>query len=786
MTQGVFNFKTGTWASGQWRGPQVTDGYNPSPLTLCNSPEANVYRVHCLGAPCGLDGGNPDAAAAQPGNAAVLAYSMLGTGNRTSTGGVYMGSSLIFMYDRGDPKLSRPNVPSSWTGAGEISVKGTDYGLGMATLSASGNGFSRSLQDPCYLGPTYLTDNPGSANSGDRRHRCPKDLTLTIPVTDLPEGAYDLDITGKDVIERIGTDRISLKIDYTMPRPALGSDFPQVDPSPDGVEAYVRGGGTRKLQVSADDALSGIKRLALVELTGSGETAERHELSSTTVGCADDGTCPSSANLADYALDVGALSEGRYTYLSSATDAAGNANDSVPFDVLIDRTAPPAPAEIAGERFDSGTNSAVISWSQDDDPTLASGEDGSGVDRTEVRYRPSGTGPYTDWLTPQDPDGLTINNVTSGQQLDVEARTYDAAGNVSGVVTTTVTVGAPLLDDPIELVDYDVDDAGNPTGGSPTAVTASRPFPCVAGRTGQAPSLSDYANEPNTLVHTEMFFSCNDARGALGVQEMRLAVCIRMRGGADGGFHPQVCDRRQKDFSQGPVIGTLRVPLDLLCRPGTRDYHVTLEARLKYFLPDPTFPFRKTVRKRYTTPSASLNCNEAAAWRLRATHNFAGIKNRSQITAISSPSTMLGAALRRVGNIPPGNGSGWAAHHIIASSYKARAADAQRLGYICGIGPNTATNGVWLRGPSLRSDQPGYVNLPAAGKRRAYHPSIHSQTYFDAVADELEPLVTTQPDGRTTCDARAARTKLGYIALRLSYNDFPYQPGQQDAEEADD
>jgi hypothetical protein len=211
---------------------------------------------------------------------------------------------------------------------------------------------------------------------------------------------------------------------------------------------------------------------------------------------------------------------------------------------------------------------------------------------------------------------------------------------------------------------------------------------------------------------------------------------------------------------QPPIYATIN---DVACVPGTHDYRVRLSAKT-------ALKIVRDIHVKHTLYTGDVDCNEAGAWRVAASYK------------ISSPSAVLGANLRRVSDFPPADG--FAAHHIIPAGFKkyADANDAERLGYDCGISPNSAVNGVWLRGPDLRSDKAAYDRLPDDGKRRAYHPAVHTRTYFRNVADLLDPLVGKNEQ----CNDRpAARATLTSVAKDLEYDVFPFKPGEPLSDDED-
>jgi hypothetical protein len=150
---------------------------------------------------------------------------------------------------------------------------------------------------------------------------------------------------------------------------------------------------------------------------------------------------------------------------------------------------------------------------------------------------------------------------------------------------------------------------------------------------------------------------------------------------------------------------------------------------------------------------------------------------------------VLAAALRAPDSPDPlpqgdpslGSQGGWEAHHIVPAgegrgtegTSTAASNLAQRYAYDCRIAPNRAENGVWLRGPHLRSIDPGCDKLTDAGKKRANHRStggVHSSdnntAYYGYVADQLSVLVDETTD-RCTSHAAAVSALDGIRSLLI-------------------
>ena len=231
----------------------------------------------------------------------------------------------------------------------------------------------------------------------------------------------------------------------------FGDDFDPSDPTSDG--AYTNGAASIAVDVTVDDPASGVKR-AWLERVGSGAIGE------ITTTCAQlPGTvgfvsvCPPRLH-GTITIATGALPEGATSFRLNATDGADNAGSAPSFDLLVDKTAPPAPTEVALLDFDEPAREAHFRWTYpSDDPDLPTGEDGSGLGSPTYRYRKAGLGAtWSAWLAP-DPDedvGL-IPGADRGQAFEVEVRVADVVGNVSATTGATLTIGDPPAEAPEEF-----------------------------------------------------------------------------------------------------------------------------------------------------------------------------------------------------------------------------------------------------------------------------------------------------------------------------------------------
>lgn len=108
----------------------------------------------------------------------------------------------------------------------------------------------------------------------------------------------------------------------------------------------------------------------------------------------------------------------------------------------VDNTPPAAPDTVVVDNAAPATRTASFSWSPGEDPDLQNGVQGSGPDELhgEYRYRRAG-GSFSSWIASDSMSGM-LPSVDAGDVLDVDVRQYDAAGNASAYVRTSLTVPA--------------------------------------------------------------------------------------------------------------------------------------------------------------------------------------------------------------------------------------------------------------------------------------------------------------------------------------------------------
>jgi hypothetical protein len=254
------------------------------------------------------------------------------------------------------------------------------------------------------------------------------------------------------------------KVDMTL----VDDDAPSVNPSGpffDLNTTYINGRGSYALTVGAADAGSGVQR-TWAEHAGIGtfaDAAGRCDPTHLTPDL-DNRICAQSFSSTS-TVDTSGFAEGTHTFVAHASDVAGNVGGSAPWTIYVDRTPPPAPASIGLWSYDPATGIADFGFSGGDDPRLADGAPGSGVDHFQYRYAVDG-GAWSAW-TDTDDTGFDVPGAAVGDSVAVEARAVDGVGNVSAAGTATVEI-TPLVPqpDPDDSLPDGLNPAPTPTDGA--------------------------------------------------------------------------------------------------------------------------------------------------------------------------------------------------------------------------------------------------------------------------------------------------------------------------------
>lgn len=275
-----------------------------------------------------------------------------------------------------------------------------------------------------------------------------------------------------------------LQVDMTI----VDDDTPQLLPSGSLFELagqYVDGTQTYDLTNLAVDQGSGVQQGSL-GLVGDGT------LSSRAAPCdpshhtpdLDNRICPAQFSYTDD-VSTTALPEGLNLLATHATDIAGNTGDSPAWAIFVDRTAPPVPSQFVVDSYDGGSSTSTIAWTVVDDPYLADGFPGSGLDHYDYRYAVNG-GAWSDWASADDAQ-FDVAGVQPTDSIALEARSVDAVGNESDAGTATLQAGdAQPLTPSDDLSASPVDEGqaaapdDSPTAAVPQAVSPAGPVPLRA------------------------------------------------------------------------------------------------------------------------------------------------------------------------------------------------------------------------------------------------------------------------------------------------------------------
>jgi hypothetical protein len=231
-----------------------------------------------------------------------------------------------------------------------------------------------------------------------------------------------------------------LKVDMTL----VDDDNPWVTPSGpfyDLNTQYTNGASSYPLTLTSTDPGSGVTHTTL-EWIGRGDLAGSPAACDSThhTPSLDARICPETM-VFNTDVDTRALPEGRQVFVGRTSDVAGNAGTSGSWWVAVDRTPPPPVEGFELLSFNATTGQASIGFAGSDDPPLADGWPGSGIDRFEYRYTISGGG-WSGWLTSDD-SGFDLDSVPAGATIAVEAKVVDNVGNASSLSFGTV-VANPL------------------------------------------------------------------------------------------------------------------------------------------------------------------------------------------------------------------------------------------------------------------------------------------------------------------------------------------------------
>lgn len=319
MIESIWNRQAGRpETTGMFRGADFNAAYTPyvqpfgvllqNSEGIAGNKASYPYRVHCLSV-CNAATPTGSLGLGSPGNQARFSLFQQ-AGKPSIAGGAFMGSSLIILTEQAAPRLTISGTSATLTSTpADISVTSNDYGVGPSTLEAFLPGdttpvASASQGAPCVgagVASPQGNNTPGSANSGDRNHRCTAPLNVTVPADALPDGAYNLTFKSTDIIGNTVTETRAVNIDRTGPDVTLG-----------GTLGDALGGAitatSAAITYQAEDAAAGLASLVL-------------SIDGTTVVNA---ITPQTAAAGSYTADLAALAAGAHTVTVNVADAVGN------------------------------------------------------------------------------------------------------------------------------------------------------------------------------------------------------------------------------------------------------------------------------------------------------------------------------------------------------------------------------------------------------------------------------------------------------------------------------
>jgi hypothetical protein len=523
-------------------------------------------------------------------------------------------------------------------------------------------------------------------------------------------------------------------------------------------DQYTNGAGSPTVALAGRDAGAGVATMTVEEVGGA--TVATYAVPCNPRNAITPVACPHDAT-GTTAVAASGLAEGAHRFRERATDFAGNAKVSDPWTVTVDKTAPSGATGFDAQR-DPDEDVTYLDWDPGTDPALPDGSPGSGVGDEHVRFQRS-DGAWSAWRNATTTDA-EAHGFAVGDTINVETYGTDRAGNTSVTVSAQVPVTAMQSENDDWAAVWD-----DGSSASRQSLAGLKKNQCPM--SGINAKLTERSDEDRVNVQAFGNFGCP---ADPGFQYMQVTACVTYLDD-DARWHPVIADESDADDEDGCVSkrGHTNQPpvlaeVNALCRPGTHDYRVTLHGKVALHFPERDIHVKKVLN------SSDLDCNESGAWRVLANEN------------VSSPSTTLGRALNGARNRAPGNG--FAAHHIVPASYASRASEAQRIAYACGFLPNSADNGAWLRGSTLKkrgegrppvtTDSAAYDALDGDGRRRAYHPSIHTNLHFDWVANQFKTGGTYF--GNAQCHNTSADGILRSIRTDLEYDDAPFKPGDTD------
>jgi hypothetical protein len=228
-------------------------------------------------------------------------------------------------------------------------------------------------------------------------------------------------------------------------------------------DQYVAGTQEYELSICVGEGDANIQRLALEEVDVG--LVFEHFINPSPARASQRGAATCGWYTGDGLVDSTEFAEGAHTFRALAWGADEYASGA--WVVYVDRTAPSAVAGIYAAA--DGGDAVIVHWRQASDPPLADTSPGSGLGGYSVRYRIN-SGTWSAWQPRPDP-WVAVPGADGDDQIDVEARSLDAVGNVSVVSTATVIAAAGVVraqvfvDEPSQTVTFAAVESFIPTTG---------------------------------------------------------------------------------------------------------------------------------------------------------------------------------------------------------------------------------------------------------------------------------------------------------------------------------
>ncbi len=413
---GIFSLNGG-WEAGN-------DGYSNTCATAYGK-----YDAWCI-APC-----DPTTTAAQAPNYAV--FGTQATVYNANSFVNYLQAANVYIGDHEPPTASASGLPPGWVQDTGYQVTGSDTGVGVNSVSATG---AASWSSGCSVDP----DN-----------HCPASQTITATTNSLPEGIDNINANATDVIGGAGhtfNGTIGqVKIDRTPPgvslSGALYADRSILDPQ-EGTYDYGFITTDESVSVAASDANSGV---ASVEMNVDHQRLRPEWLTSYACGAAG---CP-TAQAPSFTLHAGDVPEGDHEVELISRDQLAAPNNTVPdshttvstFTVHIGGTEPP-PA-------DPDPNQSAPGPTDPNDQTDSTAPNGGDISSAQAAGAQSVVA--ADALNPlsdlHSVVGLTGYTVTGVGPLDNAPDPTTGALTASGA-TMLLTLTAPVTNVDTSLPTY--------------------------------------------------------------------------------------------------------------------------------------------------------------------------------------------------------------------------------------------------------------------------------------------------------------------------------------------